>query len=73
MQEAELYSLIHQKLWTKFLTSLEPGSHLFNFPSPSEVRACTSVAYRLNKDVPKRKYGFVIGNDNYVTIEVKSS
>lgn len=71
--EAELYYLIHRRLWTEFLQKLGQGSRLFNFPEAADIRSCASVAYRLNKDVQSRKYKFIIGNDNYVTIEVKNA
>jgi len=71
MEVFEQYSLINQKLWTKFLKSLEVGEHTFVFPSIPDMKSCKAIGYGLNGDKLGRAYRFCMNKDDKrITIKV---
>ena len=72
METFETYSLIGQKKWTAFLTSLEFGEHSFCLPSIAAIKSCKAVAYSLNTDGLGRRYSISADKaTKKVTIAIK--
>ena len=72
MLQHELYRLINEREWTRFLGELPLGESIFTFPDKKHIASCKAVAYDINSDKTGRTYTFNVNKGNMtVRINVK--
>lgn len=74
MEVFEQYSLINQKRWKRFLTSLDIGEYTFTFPSVADIKSCKAIGYDMNSDRIGKFYSFSVDKgEKKVVITVKAN